>query len=231
VGEFVGKQQFSRGSMGRVLVRAEDHVVTEGVGAGVDGPGGLPSRFIGVHADMAEVESEARLEESAGGGIEWKAGGAERGIDYGRSLGGRFGAGGGAMQCAFPLLLAGLALGAGAATGALAAQGRGRRGEAQRWRGGLGERHAQYGFGDAVGLALVGVPAWLTVSFSCRRGTLASSGSMVRGAAAGREARESRTPAPANGLLFLTGSENMVSAQEDRLAIFYAIGRDSEIAR
>ena len=71
----------------RELAAAKHNVVSESVGVGVNGAGGVGGRRIGVNAHMAEVVAEAGLEEGASGGVERMAGGTEDIADDARDMG------------------------------------------------------------------------------------------------------------------------------------------------
>jgi hypothetical protein len=76
VGQFVRQQISSGSAAGRVLPRSKDHFPSDGVRQGIHSPCGFRCVCIRMHANMTEVVAEARLHESACGGIKrfpWRA--------------------------------------------------------------------------------------------------------------------------------------------------------------
>jgi hypothetical protein len=67
VGEFVGDQLIAAERSGLILPGGENDVVPDGVSQGVDGAGGFAGGGIGVHADIAEIVAQSRLEKRAAG--------------------------------------------------------------------------------------------------------------------------------------------------------------------
>src|SRR5450432_3152928 len=75
--ELVAEQPPSGGRSGCILSRGKYHVVANRVSEGVDGSRGFGRARIRVHAHLAEVMTEAWLNECPGGGVEGLSGRAQ----------------------------------------------------------------------------------------------------------------------------------------------------------
>src|SRR6185312_7273834 len=88
--ELMRDQRLAGGSGRCVLSSAERDVVAESIGAGADSASRLGCGGVRMHAHLAEVATETRLEEAASGGVERLAAGAQH-VLHGVRHGGLFG--------------------------------------------------------------------------------------------------------------------------------------------
>jgi hypothetical protein len=84
VHEFVSQQRPALGCRWSELPRGKNHILADGVGAGMDRGCRAGGDWVGVNPNVAEITREARLHERACGSVQGQAGRSENVLNDGR---------------------------------------------------------------------------------------------------------------------------------------------------